>query len=157
MKKFSSISIIFVISLVLWSCQEGKDASLLNNMNELVITGVNKANFEFDHLSIEMLTYLYNNPELSGIPENRLSQLFCKKNDQDSLVAVNQISVGYIDIVVPGDYYAYAFIDLNGNSEVDANEPYKEWLDEQGNPKMIEVTEESRWVLLFEFEETYSN
>ena len=82
---------------------------------------------------------------------------FCRKNDQDSLVAVNQISVGYIDIVVPGDYYAYAFIDLNGNSEVDANEPYEEWLDEQGNPKMIEIREESRWVLLFEFEEIYSN
>jgi hypothetical protein len=136
---------------------EGEDASLLNNMNELIVTGVNKANFEFDHFENEMLTHLYNNPDFSGVPENRLSQLFVKQNDQDSLVAVNQVSVTYVDIVVPGDYYAYAFIDLNNNSEVDINEPYKEWLDEMGDPKVIEVKEESRWVLLFEFEETYAD
>jgi hypothetical protein len=138
------------------SCQEGEDASLLNNMNELIITGVNKGNFEFDHLSTEMITHLYNNSEFSGVPENRMSHLFAKNNDQDSLVAVNQISVNYIDIVAPGDYYAYSFIDLNANSEVDVNEPYEEWLDDQGNRKVIPVKEESRWVLLFEFEETYS-
>jgi hypothetical protein len=151
--------ILFLISAILFcffGCQEGYDASLLNNMNELVITGKNVGNFEFDHMSIEMLTHLYNNEEFTGVPDIRLSQMFTQMNQQDSLVAVNEKRMTYVDMVSAGDYYAFSFIDLNSNFEVDANEPFDVWLNDMGNPKMIEVREESRWEILFEFEETYS-
>ena len=72
MKQNFILCLFSTILICLFSCQEGMDASLLNNMNELVITGKNSGNFEFGQMSIEMLTHLYNNSEFSGVPETRL-------------------------------------------------------------------------------------
>ncbi len=152
---FMTLFLCLVISIGFWSCTEGPDAALFNNLNELIITGRNQGNFDFDHMSREMLTHLYDNPGFTGVPEKRLSLMFTEKNQQDSLVAVDEKTVNFMGIVSPGNFYAYAFIDLNRNSELDAHEPYDIWLNDDGSPKMIEVTEESRWKILFEFETTY--
>ena len=156
MKQIFISCLFFIISFSFYSCTEGPDASLFNNMNELIITGKNKGNFDFDHMSIEMITHLYDNSNFDGVPEKRLTLMFTETNQQDSLVAVDEITVNFIDFVSPGNYYAYAFIDLNSNSDLDANEPFDVWLDDKGKPKVIEITEESRWKIIFEFEQVYN-
>lgn len=156
MKNISISVLIFVLSFLLNTCNQGTDASLLNNVNELVITGKNKNNYNFDHLTVEMIIDIYDNREFSGIPQKKLYMRLTTNDPQNNEIAVNEKTTNFLNAISPGDYFAYAFIDLNRNSQLDIAEPYDVWLNNQNFPKTIPVREESRWEILFEFEKTYN-
>lgn len=155
MKRVFFYCFLIIFNIWIWSCNEGTDASLLNNVNELIITGRNSADFDFNHFSTEMIVHLYDNSDFTGVPEKVLTLKFTDTDEQQNVVAVNETTVNFLDAISPGDYYANAFIDLNGNSKIDSGEPYAIWLNTLGKPKVIEVREESRWKILFDFVSTY--
>jgi len=157
MKQNIFIYLFFIFFIGFWSCNEGLDASLFNNVNELEITGKNSGNYEFNHLSTDMVIYFHNNLSFDGIPEKRLSMKFTDIDENNKTISVNEKTTSFFDAMSPGDYYAYSFIDFNQNSKLDSGEPYDIWQNSQGYPKMIQVREESRWELLFVFNKTYSS
>jgi hypothetical protein len=157
MKKIIISFLIFVIPFFVNNCTQGTDASLLNNVNELVITGKNTNNYIFDHMTVEMAIHIYDNNDFTGVPQKRLSVKFTDIDNNNIEVAVNEQTVSFLKAISPGDYYAYAFIDINRNSKMDVGEPFDVWLNNQNTPKVIKVREESRWEILFKFVKTFNN
>ena len=119
---------------------------------ELVISGHNSANFDFDHLSTLMIVHLHQQADFGDTPTAQLTLDWAETDAQNNRVPVNETKRLFFDAVSPRDYYARAFIDINKNSAIDASEPFAIWLDQDGFPKILPVREESRWQLAF-----YSN
>lgn len=157
MKKSIKKLSLLIISLSLFSCAQGTDASIFNNVNELVVTSKNSGNFVFDHKTVKVNIQLFDNKELIGTPFSRLEMEMTQKDEQNNILDINEKKVTYLNAISEGDYYACAFIDLDKDSEVDANEPYAEWATVEGEPIMIQVREESRWEIEFRFTLTYAN
>ena len=134
---------------------EGLDASLFNNVNELVISGHNSGNFDFDHLSTLMIVHLHKQSDFGDKPTAQLTLDWVETDAQNNRVPVNETKSLFFDAVSPGDYYARAFIDINRNSAIDVSEPFAIWLDQDGFPKIIPVREESRWKVAFYFNARY--
>ncbi|MBN1407967.1 MAG: hypothetical protein JW956_09265 [Calditrichaceae bacterium] len=156
MEKIFLISLFFII-ICLNSCEEeGIDAAFFDTINELIITGKNKGNFKFQNDSTEMIVNFYTNSSFMNDYKESLSLSFIKTNKSGNRVPVDEVSVNFLEVLSPGDYYAYSFIDLNHNYYLDKDEPYDEWSNESGVPKVIQVTERSRWKIVFEFKHTYS-
>ncbi len=159
MKKIKIIllSIIVFAILFITGCNEGEDASIFNGVNELKVTGtVGIGSLDFDHENILMKVHLFKTTDFSLVPVKRLSLSWYEKDNQGNIVALNETETTFLDAVSPGEYYACSFIDLNKNSEVDDNEPYDIWRNQDDSHKVISVREESRWEILFLFEKVYS-
>lgn len=154
--KLTAITIIILLTAI--GCREGEDASLFNGVNELEITGtISIAPLDFDHMTVPMKVHLFTSENFQSVPSKRLTLNWYRRDDQGNNVAVNEANTTFYNGVSVGDYYAVAFIDLNRNSEVDANEPYDIWTESNGDPKIIRVREESRWEIDFLFSSYYSD
>ena len=142
--------------LLLAGCDlEGEDASLFNNVNELIVTGRNTGQYVFDPEATLMLVHLHTDPLLAGTPSARLSLSWHATDAQGNVVALGETQQRFINAAAPGDYYARAFIDVNRNSRLDGGEPYADWTDAAGALRVLRVREESRWRLVFSFRQRY--
>jgi hypothetical protein len=138
-------------------CGVGEDAALFNGVNELTITGNNTGAYDFDHVAVRMITHFHTTSSFAGLPAARISQKWSEKDDQGNVVELDSTGETFWNVLEPGDYYGRSFIDLNRNSELDDDEPYDEWLTQEGQRKVIEVREESRWKLTFRFDSLRSD
>jgi len=144
--------IILSAIIILFSCQDrqdGDDAAVFNNTNETVIE-INVPNsFSFDRLNIPVRVNFYDNPNYSGaITCSRSLMMTKSETDEDGksikIPTTSASSMSY-DLLEPGDYYAFAYLDMNKNSKYDSNEPKKEIENK------IHVLKESRRTLKFNF------
>ena len=131
--------------IILLGCQDGDDAAFFNNTNETVIN-VNVPNsIKFDRLNIPVIVNFYDNPEYSGAMTCSRSVMMYEENDQNKKKEITSTSMTHLDLLEIGDYYAFAYIDYNNNSEYDSNEPKKEFKEK------IHTLKESRRTVKFNF------
>ena len=137
--------LIFSIIITLFSCQDGDDAALFNNTNETRIK-INVPNsYDFDRLSIPVRVTFYDNPKYSGAIACSKSLLMFEEREGNKKTPKTSISKTFLNLLEPGEYYAFAYIDMNNNAKHDVNEPKKEF------KKKVRVLKESRRTLSFKF------
>ena len=137
--------LIFSIIIILFSCQDGDDAALFNNTNETVIK-VNVPNsYSFDRLSIPVRVTFYDNPNYSGAITCTKSLMMFEETEENKKIPKTSTSRTFYDLLEPGEYYAFAYIDMNNNAKHDSNEPKKEF------KKKVRALKESRRTLSFKF------
>lgn len=154
MRYSRAVVVLSVITASLVGCDiEGEDVALFNNINELVIVGRTTDEVSFDRTRVRMFVHLHRSSHFNDVPSARLNLKWYRTDDQGNRVGLSETSRIFFDAVSEGDYYARAFLDLNGDSELSRGEPWDVWSDAFGEPEMVRVREESRWKLVFEFDE----
>jgi hypothetical protein len=139
------IGLIISLIVILFSCQDGDDAAFFNNTNETVIK-INVPNsFRFDRLSIPVRVTFYDNPDYSGAITCTESLMMFEETEDNKKIPKTSISATFFNLLEPGDYYAFAYIDMNNNAMHDKNEPKKEF------KKKVRTLKESRRTLSFNF------
>ncbi len=138
-------ALIISVIAVLVGCQDGDDAAFFNNTNETVVE-INVPNsFRFDRLSIPVRVTFYDNPNYSGAITCTESLMLIEETEDNKKIPKTSISTTFLNLLEPGDYYAFAYIDMNNNGIYDTNEPKKKF------KKKIRTLKESRRTLRFNF------
>jgi len=154
MRYSRAVVVLSVISASLTGCDiEGEDVALFNNVNELVIVGRTTDDVSFDRTRVRMFVHHHRSSHFNDVPTARLNLKWYRTDDQGNRVGLSETSRVFFDPVSEGNYYARAFLDLDGDSELGRGEPWDIWSDAFGEPEMVRVREESRWKLVFEFGE----
>ena len=139
------IGLILSVIIILFSCQDGDDAAFFNNTNETIIK-INVSNsFDFDRLRIPVRVTFYDNPNYSGAITCTKSIMMFEETEENKKIPKTSISRTFYDLLEPGEYYAFAYIDMNNNAKHDPNEPKKKF------KKKIRALKESRRTLSFKF------
>jgi hypothetical protein len=147
MKYFQLIFLLFSLS----ACQDGDDASFLNNTNETVFVVNIPMSYVFDRQNTPVVVEFFDNNKFKG-QAMKIENLFMLERDEnDKVKPVEEYHMTYLNLLKQGNYYARCFIDLNKNGRQDRNEPIS-YFYSKDNPKKIRVLKESRRTISFDFE-----
>lgn len=142
--------LLFSVITILHSCKDGDDTAFFNNTNETVLDITIPADYVFDRKKTNVVVAFYDNEAFKGEPaaKAKLKMIDTKENGKEKETE-NANQTRY-NLLKKGNYYAMAFIDLNGNEKKDYNEP-SEIFGQDGIPQKIKTLKESRRTVSFDF------